>query len=61
MTPTFKKYGLLIFGTILPITLLVIVWFVNGAEMEDAWLYLASIGVVLSSTVGAYSQNKKND
>ncbi len=61
MKSIFKKHGAQIVSVIAT-ALLAAIWWVNGAEREDAWLYIAAILIVLSGIWATSSKkNKGND
>lgn len=47
-----------IVGTLVVLAILAAVWWVNGAELEDSWLYLSSAVVVVLGMWSAYPKKK---
>lgn len=52
------KYGVTALY-IVTIAVICIVWWVNGAELEDAWLYVFGISLVLIPALETYFKRKK--
>ena len=58
MTPTSAK-RLVNIISVATILILCFVWWINGAELEDAWLYIVGIAIVLIPAFENYF--KKSD
>ncbi len=46
--------------SVVTIIILCVVWWLNGAEMEDAWIYAFGIFIVVVPTIEAYFKQKKD-
>lgn len=55
MTPKFKKFGLPLFILIVGSGFLVGIWWVNGAELDDLWLYLFSEYLIIYAAYEVFS------
>jgi hypothetical protein len=60
MTPTFKKFGIPLIVVILGGAILGTTWWVNGAEVEDLWLYLFAAFFVLYAGYELFSGLSKH-
>lgn len=60
MIPILKKHAVTIISLV-AIVVICIVWWVNGAQLEDAWLYVSSIVVVIIPAFEVYLKKKNKD
>lgn len=58
MKEIIKKHGVTIISAI-TIVVVCLIWWINGAEKEDAWLYIVSIAIVAIPAVDSISKRKK--
>lgn len=45
--------------SVVTIAILFIVWWVNGAELEDMWLYIVGVTIVATPAVDEYFKKKR--
>ncbi len=58
MDPKTKRARVVIGSSVAALVAIAAVWWWNGAEMEDSWLYLTSAVVVVLGMWSAYPKNK---